>query len=72
LHKVCIQISSLYRCIPVPIHVVQSTADNWYLVYEPSEAFAGVSDGGKKKKKRLFVSYISPVVGLCTLNQVDP
>ena len=22
----------------VPIHVVQSTVDNWYLVYEPSEA----------------------------------
>ena len=48
----------------VPIHVVQSTVENWYLVYEPSEEFAGLSaneNDGKKKKKRLFVSYISPV-----------
>jgi hypothetical protein len=34
------------------IHVVQSTADNWYLLYEPDAA---------KGKKEIFVSYISPV-----------
>ena len=50
----------------VPIHVVQSTVDNWYLVYEPSDEFAtpglaNESEKETKKKKRLFVSYISPV-----------
>lgn len=34
------------------IHVVQSTANNWYLLYEP---------GAAKGKKEIFVSYISPV-----------
>ena len=51
----------------VRIHVVQSTAENWYLVYEPSEKFAAVTDEdvsvkeGHVKKKRIFVSYVSPV-----------
>jgi hypothetical protein len=31
---------------------VQSTANNWYLLYEP---------GAAKGKKEIFVSYISPV-----------
>ena len=34
------------------IHVVQSTANNWYLLYEP---------GAAKGKREIFVSYISPV-----------
>jgi hypothetical protein len=33
---------------------VQSTEDNWYLLYEPAE-------GRGEKSKRLYVSYISPV-----------
>ena len=34
------------------IHVVQSTAANWYLVYEPEV---------KQTKRMVFISYISPV-----------
>jgi len=45
----------------VPIHVVQSTVKNWYLVYEPSKAFGSGGGGVTRKQKRLFVSYISPV-----------
>lgn len=40
----------------VRIHVVQSTKENWNLVYEPGEE--ADADGGSK---RLFLSYISPV-----------
>lgn len=40
----------------VRIHVVQSTKENWNLVYEPGEE--ADEDGGSK---RLFLSYISPV-----------
>ena len=34
------------------VHVVQSTGENWYLLYEPCE---------NKGAKQIFVSYISPV-----------
>ena len=34
------------------VHVVQSTAQNWYLLYEPEE---------QKTKRSAFISYVSPV-----------
>ena len=50
--------SDAFQCV---IHVVQSTAENWYLVYEPRVANEG--DGGKEGRWRrlLFLTYVSPV-----------
>ena len=48
--------SDAFQCV---IHVVQSTAENWYLVYEPQTE---EGDGREsRRRKRLFLTYVSPV-----------
>jgi hypothetical protein len=48
------------------IHVLQSTPQNWHLVYTPSAAAAAgtagtATAGAKKKTRRVFLAYVAPV-----------
>jgi hypothetical protein len=43
------------------VHVLQSTPQNWHLVYAPSAALSADAAAGGKKTRRVFLAYVAPV-----------